>query len=103
MTRYGTFPIVTSFDNKRITASIGSTHDTRVRLYRMNKISTDNGNSKHAVLYRMVMPKHICPYGLKSKWLLEREGYHIEDHHLTSRAETEAFMEHHGVKTTPQT
>jgi glutaredoxin len=56
-----------------------------------------------ARLYRMVMEKHVCPYGLKSKWLLERKGYAIEDHHLTSKEETEAFKEKHGVDTTPQT
>jgi glutaredoxin len=51
----------------------------------------------------MVMPKHICPYGLKSKDLLERQGYEVEDHHLTTREETDAFMEKHDVETTPQT
>ncbi|MCF3595059.1 glutaredoxin [Rhodobacteraceae bacterium LMO-12] len=51
----------------------------------------------------MVMPDHLCPYGLKSKDLLEREGYRVEDHHLTTREETDAFMEKHGVETTPQT
>jgi len=56
-----------------------------------------------AKLYRMVMPGHLCPYGLKSKDLLEREGYEVEDHPLTTREETDAFMEKHGVETTPQT
>lgn len=56
-----------------------------------------------AILYRMVMPEHTCPFGLKSKDLLERQGYKVEDHHLTTRQETEAFMAEHGVKTTPQT
>jgi len=27
---------------------------------------------KKAVLYRMVMDKHVCPYGLKTKDLLQR-------------------------------
>ena len=60
-------------------------------------------NTKKAVLYRMVMDNHICPFGIKSKDLLERHGYAVEDHHLTSREETDAFKEKHGVKTTPQT
>ena len=60
-------------------------------------------NTKKAVLYRMVMENHICPFGIKSKDLLERHGYTVEDHHLTSREETDAFKEKHGVKTTPQT
>lgn len=59
--------------------------------------------TKTAELYRMVMPDHLCPYGLKSKALLERHGYDVEDHHLESRAETEAFMRKHDVDTTPQT
>jgi glutaredoxin len=58
---------------------------------------------KKAVLYRMVMPDHLCPYGLKSKDLLEHQRYEVEDHHLTTREETDAFKEKHNVKTTPQT
>jgi|TARA_R110000787_G_scaffold101784_1_gene207429 glutaredoxin len=57
---------------------------------------------KTAKLYRMVMPGHMCPYGLKSKDLLERQGYTVEDHHLETSGETEAFKARHGVKTTPQ-
>ncbi|MEX6506838.1 MauE/DoxX family redox-associated membrane protein [Jiella sp. M17.18] len=60
-------------------------------------------HDKTAILYRMVMDKHICPYGLKSKDLLEREGYVVEDHWLKTRAETDAFKEAHSVETTPQT
>lgn len=60
-------------------------------------------NSKPAAtLYRMVMDKHVCPYGTKSKWLLEREGFAVDDHWLTSREETDAFKQEHGVETTPQ-
>ena len=58
---------------------------------------------KTAQLYRMVMEDHVCPYGLKSKDLLERNGYDVEDHHLSSREETDAFKEKHDVDTTPQT
>jgi glutaredoxin len=57
---------------------------------------------RQAVLYRMVMPKHMCPWGLKSLDLLRREGYAVEDHHLTTRAETDAFKAEHDVATTPQ-
>lgn len=60
-------------------------------------------DTQTATLYRMVMPEHVCPYGLKSKDLLERQGYTVDDHHLETREETDAFMEKHGVKTTPQT
>ena len=60
-------------------------------------------NKKTARLYRMVMPDHICPYGLKSKDMLERHGYRVEDHHLKTREETDAFQREHDVETTPQT
>jgi len=50
----------------------------------------------------MVMPGHVCPYGIKAKYLLERKGYAVEDRHLTTRAETDAFKAAHDVKTTPQ-
>ena len=59
--------------------------------------------AKRAILYRMVLDKHVCPYGVKSKWLLERNGYAVEDHHLTTRTQTDEFKARHGVKTTPQT
>lgn len=64
---------------------------------------TSNQSSKTAVLFRMVMPDHLCPFGLKSKDLLQRHGYTVEDHPLETRNETDAFMKEHGVKTTPQT
>ncbi|KPQ07146.1 MAG: glutaredoxin family protein [Rhodobacteraceae bacterium HLUCCA12] len=59
--------------------------------------------SRTAQLYRMVMPDHLCPFGLKSKDLLERHGFTVEDHPLTTREETDAFMAEQGVETTPQT
>ena len=62
-----------------------------------------NQRGKTATLYRMVMPDHLCPFGLKSKDLLERQGFAVEDHPLTTRDETEAFKMEHGVETTPQT
>lgn len=58
---------------------------------------------KRATLYRMVMPAHTCPYGLKAKDLLRRRGYTVDDHWLRTREETDAFKAEHGVKTTPQT
>ncbi|MDZ4112278.1 MAG: glutaredoxin domain-containing protein [Brevundimonas sp.] len=58
---------------------------------------------KTAVLYRMVMPDHLCPSGQKARWLLRRKGYEIDDRHLKTRAETDAFKAEHGVPTTPQT
>lgn len=63
----------------------------------------DTTTAGSAVLYRMVMADHMCPYGLKSKDLLERHGYDVEDHHLESRAAVDAFKAEQGVKSTPQT
>ncbi|MFP5077162.1 MauE/DoxX family redox-associated membrane protein [Rhizobium sp. YIM 134829] len=57
---------------------------------------------KKAVLYRMVMDKHICPYGLKARHLLQREGYQVEDNWLRTREDVDAFKAAHDVKTTPQ-
>lgn len=58
---------------------------------------------RRARLHRMVMPGHVCPYGLKSRWLLRRKGFEVDDRWLRTRAETDAFKEEHGVETTPQT
>ncbi|MDQ3143283.1 MAG: glutaredoxin [Pseudomonadota bacterium] len=51
----------------------------------------------------MVMPGHICPYGLKARDFLRRKGFEVDDHWLTTRAETDAFKAQHRVETTPQT
>jgi hypothetical protein len=32
-------------------------------------------DTKNALLYRMVMEKHICPWGLKARYLLKKEGF----------------------------
>lgn len=57
---------------------------------------------KKAILYRMVMKDHTCPYGLKAKDLLQHEGYVVEDNWLTTRQQTEMFKTEHHVQTTPQ-
>jgi glutaredoxin len=59
--------------------------------------------AKQATIYRMVMDKHVCPYGIKSKYLLERKGFAVDDRWLTTREETDAFQTEQGVETTPQT
>ena len=48
------------------------------------------------------MPGHVCPFGLKALDLLRRRGFAVEDHWLTTRAETDAFKTAHDVRTTPQ-
>ncbi|KQO54497.1 glutaredoxin family protein [Sphingomonas sp. Leaf257] len=55
-----------------------------------------------AILYRMVMPTHTCPYGLKAKDLLRRQGYEVDDRWLRTHEEADAFKAEHGVKTAPQ-
>ena len=60
-------------------------------------------STRNAVLYRMVMEDHVCPYGLKTLHLLRSKGYTVDDRWLTTRPEADAFKAEHGVKTTPQT
>ena len=68
----------------------------------MSAQEVSQSSASSAVLYRMVMPNHTCPYGLKARDLLRRSGYDVEDHHLTTREQTDAFKAQHGVATTPQ-
>ncbi len=49
------------------------------------------------------MDEHLCPFGLKSKDLLKRKGFEVEDHPLETRSEVDRFMQEHDVETTPQT
>lgn len=56
-----------------------------------------------ATIHRMVMDKHVCPYGLKAMHLLRSKGFAVDDRWLTTREQTDAFRAEHGVKTTPQT
>lgn len=63
----------------------------------------ENNSPKQAILHRMVMDDHVCPFGLKALHLLRSRGFEVEDHWLRSREETAAFKAAHGVKTTPQT
>ena len=57
--------------------------------------------SRKATLYRMVLPDHICPFGVRAKQLLEQSGFEVEDRILATRMEVDAFKEEHGVATTP--
>ena len=55
-----------------------------------------------ATLYRMVLPDHTCPFGVRAKELLEEAGYDVDDRVLSSREEVDEFEEEHDVDTTPQ-
>jgi glutaredoxin len=68
----------------------------------MSDMSNIPATAKTAVVHRMVMPSHTCPYGLKAVDLLRRSGFEVEDRHLTTREATDAFKAEHGVATTPQ-
>ena len=59
-------------------------------------------DKKSATLYRMVLPDHVCPFGVRAKQLLEGAGYTVDDRLLTSREETDAYQAKEGVATTPQ-
>ena len=55
-----------------------------------------------ATLYRMVLPDHVCPFGVRAKQMLEEAGYQVDDRTLRSREEVDAFEKEQGVETTPQ-
>ena len=57
--------------------------------------------SRTAVLHRMVMPGHTCPWGLKARHLLKSRGYAVDDRWLTTREAVDAFKAEHSVTTTP--
>lgn len=59
--------------------------------------------NKTATLHRMVLPDHVCPYGVRSLELLKSKGFEVEDHQLKTRGEVDELEEELGVTTTPQT
>lgn len=61
------------------------------------------GDGKRAIIFRMVMSDHLCPFGLKSLDALKHAGYDIIDRHITTQDENKLVKETLGVKTTPQT
>lgn len=68
----------------------------------MSDMTNPSAAAKTAVIHRMVMPSHTCPYGLKALDLLGRSGFEVEDRHLETREATDAFKAEQGVATTPQ-
>jgi glutaredoxin len=59
-------------------------------------------SSRQIKLYRMSMPEHECPWGLKAVKLLQERGLIFEDIKLRSREEIDKFKEKYHVATTPQ-
>jgi glutaredoxin len=68
-----------------------------------DRIGRPRSARPEATLYRMVMDKHVCPWGLKARRLLRSRGYRVDDRWLTTREQTDAFKAEHHVNTTPQT
>lgn len=58
-------------------------------------------DTRKATLYRMVLPDHTCPFGVRAKQILQAEGYEVDDRILRSREEVDAFKAEHGLDTTP--
>jgi glutaredoxin len=58
--------------------------------------------ARSATLYRMKLPDHECPFGVRAKAMLDRAGFEVDEHLLTSREEVDAFKAEQGVITTPQ-
>ena len=54
-----------------------------------------------ATVHRMVLPDHVCPFGVRAKAMLEQAGYEVDDHPLTSREQVDAFKSKHNLTTTP--
>lgn len=59
-------------------------------------------DSRMATLYRMVLPEHTCPFGVRAKQMLEGAGFTVDDRLLRSREEVDAFKAEQDVATTPQ-
>lgn len=55
-----------------------------------------------AILYRMILPEHTCPFGVRAKALLEQHEMRVDDRILRTREEVDAFEAEHQVETTPQ-
>ena len=55
-----------------------------------------------AILYRMVLPDHTCPFGVRARQLLDEAGFDVEDHILSSREEVDQFEEEQDVDSTSQ-
>ena len=59
-------------------------------------------SDRRATLYRMILPDHTCPFGVRAKQMLEQAGFEVDDRILSSRDEVDAFKAEQGVAATPQ-
>ena len=92
-------------NNKSNTDTIDSSQSPQVQhlidTLQGEHIQKKGGQS--AIIFRMVMPDHLCPFGLKSIDALKHAGYDIIDRHITTQDENTLVKDTLGVKTTPQT
>ena len=58
--------------------------------------------TRQATLYRMILPDHTCPFGVRAKQMLEQHGYEVDDRILASREDVDSFKAEHQVAATPQ-
>jgi glutaredoxin 3 len=59
-------------------------------------------DDRKAILYRMVLPDHTCPFGVRAKQMLEQHGFDVEDRVLSTREAVDQFEAEQQVSTTPQ-
>lgn len=57
--------------------------------------------TRTAILTRMVLPDHECPFGVRAKAMLEQAGFTIDERILDTRGAVDAFKEERGLATTP--
>ena len=59
-------------------------------------------SQRSVVLYRMKLPDHECPYGLRAKRMLEEAASPSKTACSPRAQEVDAFKDEQGVDTTPQ-
>ncbi|WP_367110456.1 MauE/DoxX family redox-associated membrane protein [uncultured Psychrobacter sp.] len=91
--------------NKSKTQAVDDSHNPKVQqlieTLPGEHIQEDSGKS--AIIFRMVMDNHLCPFGLKSLDALKHADYDIIDRHITNQDQNSLVKESLGVETTPQT
>ena len=92
-------------NNQSDTDTIDDSHSPQVQhlIDTLQGEHIDKAGGQSAVIFRMVMPNHLCPFGLKSLDALKHAGYDIIDRHITTQEENTLVKDTLGVKTTPQT
>lgn len=58
--------------------------------------------ARQVTLYRMVLPDHVCPFGVRARAMLDQAGFQVDEHLLETREAVDAFKAEQGVVSTPQ-